>query len=38
VPLDVPCRRARTDAGGAIGREPLDAATVASGAGIKPGA
>ena len=28
---------ARTDAGGALGREALDAATVASGAGIKPG-
>jgi hypothetical protein len=27
--LDVPCCRARTDAGGALGREALDAATVA---------
>jgi hypothetical protein len=35
--LDVPCRCAGTDAGGAIGREALDAATVASGASIKPG-
>jgi hypothetical protein len=35
--LDVPCRCARTDASGAIGREALDAATVASGAKIKPG-
>jgi hypothetical protein len=33
----VPCRRARTDAGGAIGREALDAGTVASGASIKAG-
>jgi hypothetical protein len=33
----MPCRRARTVAGGAIGREALDAAAVASGAGIKPG-
>jgi hypothetical protein len=34
----MPCRRARTVAGGgAIGREALDAATVASGASIKPG-
>jgi hypothetical protein len=37
APLDVPCRRARTDAGGALGREALDAGTVASGASIKPG-
>ena len=29
---DVPCRRAWTDAGGALGREALDAATVASSA------
>jgi hypothetical protein len=36
VPLDVPCRCART-AGGAIGREALDAGTVASGASIKAG-
>jgi hypothetical protein len=36
-PLDMPCCRAGTDAGGALGREALDAATVASGAGIKPG-
>jgi hypothetical protein len=31
APLDVPCRRAATDAGGALGREALDAGTVASG-------
>jgi hypothetical protein len=37
APLDVPCRRGRTNAGGAIGRKALDAGTVASGAGIKPG-
>ena len=37
APLDVPRRCARTDAGGAIGREALDAGTVASGASIKPG-
>jgi len=37
VPLDAPCRRARTDAGGALGREALDAGAVASGAKIKPG-
>jgi hypothetical protein len=30
-------RSARTDAGGAVGRLALDAGTVASGAGIKPG-
>jgi hypothetical protein len=30
-------RCAGTDAGGAIGREALDAGTVASGASIKPG-
>jgi hypothetical protein len=33
----VPCGCARTDAGGAIGGEALDAGTVASGARIKPG-
>ena len=33
----MPCRRARGNAGGAIGREALDAGTVASGAKIKPG-
>jgi hypothetical protein len=33
VPLDEPCRCARTNAGGVIGREGLDAGTVASGAG-----
>jgi hypothetical protein len=33
----MPRRCARTDAGGAIGREALDAGTVASGAKIKPG-
>jgi hypothetical protein len=37
APLDVPCRRAGTNAGGAIDREALDASTVASGAKIKPG-
>jgi hypothetical protein len=31
------CRGSRTDAGGAIGREALDAGRGASGAGIKPG-
>jgi len=31
----VPCRRARTDADGAIGRQALDAGMVAGGAGIK---
>src|ERR1700674_2047178 len=31
------CRRARTDAGGAIGREAVDTGTVASSARIKPG-
>jgi hypothetical protein len=30
APLDVPCRYGRTVAGGALGREPLDAGTVAS--------
>jgi hypothetical protein len=38
APLDVPCRRAGTVAGSAIGRQALDAGTVASGARIKPGA
>jgi hypothetical protein len=33
----VPCRRARTDAGDALGRKALDAATVAIGASIKAG-
>jgi hypothetical protein len=33
----VPGRCAKTDAGGALGREALDAATVASDAKIKPG-
>jgi hypothetical protein len=33
----MPCRRAGTDACGALGREALDAGTVASRAGIKPG-
>jgi hypothetical protein len=33
----VPCSRARTDAGGAIGREALDAGMMASGASIKAG-
>jgi hypothetical protein len=35
--LDAPCSRAGGNTGGAIGREALDAATVVSGAGIKPG-
>jgi hypothetical protein len=33
----MPCCRAGSDAGGALGCEALDAATVASGARIKPG-
>jgi hypothetical protein len=35
TPLDAPRRCASSDAGGAIGREPLDAGMVASGASIK---
>jgi hypothetical protein len=35
--MPLTCRCARTDAGGALGREAVDAATVASGARIKPG-
>jgi hypothetical protein len=37
APLDAPRRCVRTVAGGAIGREAVDAGTVASGASIKPG-
>jgi hypothetical protein len=37
APLDAPCRCAGTDAGGAFGREALDAGTVASGANVKAG-
>jgi hypothetical protein len=37
VPLDAPCGHARTNAGGVVGREALDAATVASRASIKAG-
>jgi hypothetical protein len=36
MPLDAPCRRARTDAGGALGRDALDAGTVAGGTGSSP--
>jgi len=35
--LDVPCRRAGTDAGGALGRKALDASAVASGARLGHG-